>query len=244
MGRPRKTDGKVQRCEDVYRRLEADMGRPPTPAEVAAATGFPPRRVSNLLRYLRVKGRLDPYQPGAASPPCERLTDEQRGAMDCDVVRMAGLLVRKGAPYLKGADRDDAVGDVLLHMVRKIHKCSLGPGSTPAGFLWAVGEARVRDLVRGAVRRHRTRPRFHQTHDDLMEEVAAVSDDQTDDDITAALDSLPDEHRTMVRLYFWHGVGIDQMARELGRPQWAVRKELTKALRILRERLEATRAPL
>ena len=55
--------------------------------------------------------------------------------------------------------------------------------------------------------------------------------------LAAALEGLPDAQREAVRLHYWHGWTVAQVAEHLGRSPAAVAGLLKRGLRQLRERM-------
>ena len=72
-----------RKVETATRELEADLGRRPTHAEIAAAAGLPPERVDELLGLARATLSLDqPFGTGEETELGEVLADP--GAVDLD----------------------------------------------------------------------------------------------------------------------------------------------------------------
>ena len=76
--------------------------------------------------------------------------------------------------------------------------------------------------------RHRTEP--------LDETVAAPS--REDIDLWEQLRRLPEQHRTVLHLYYYEGLSTREMAALLGRREATVRSQLTRARQKLRDNLK------
>jgi RNA polymerase sigma factor (sigma-70 family) len=127
-------------------------------------------------------------------------------------------------------DVDDAVQETLTILVRKVS--GLRHPAALAGWLHAV-------VTRQCARLMRSTARLWQPLDASEDRVAALPDHELRRDLAAAIQSLPDNYRTVVIHRDLEGMTMGEIARAEGTSIDAVKGRLRRARALLREYLSA-----
>ena len=146
--------------------------------------------------------------------------------LEAIIRRQADKLFRTAIVIMKNkADAEDILQDVFIKLAEK---------SPPFDSL----EYETAWLVKVTVNMCKSRLRFHWRKKTvpLLETYPVKASDQLD--ITQAVLSLPSHFRIAIHLFYYHGYSTREIAEITGRKESTVRKDLTRARRLLKGYLE------
>jgi RNA polymerase sigma-70 factor (ECF subfamily) len=158
-------------------------------------------------------------------------------------------LFRRFAPWLRARLRqrcadpvlvDEVVQDVFVEVWRhgeRRRSGGLGQVGDVSGWLWRMGSRRLIDARRGQERRGRLLGRLTslpRRHVDSAEEELLAN---LGDDALAAVESLPDELKAVIRATVLEGLTVREAAERLGVPTGTVKSRASRARHRLREDL-------
>jgi RNA polymerase sigma factor for flagellar operon FliA len=168
-----------------------------------------------MLREYRVKnwGR---WRPSAAAL--------RAGAV---AVRLETLTVRDGVPFAQAAETLRTSGETTLSDRQLAAMASAFPTRNPARS--APVDPSILDEQASAMRA-----------DDIVEsELALRERDTANQALQTAIGELPPEDRLIMRLRFWNGMSVPEIARATGLDQKPIYRRIERTLGVLRSRLEA-----
>jgi len=142
------------------------------------------------------------------------------------MLRQAHKLFRTATVIMKNkADAEDILQDVFIKLVEKSPQFE----SLEHETAW---------LVRVTVNFCKSRLRFHWWKKvvPLLESYPAKTDEEYD--ITQAVLALPSNFRIVINLFYYHGYSTREIAALTARKESTVRKDLTRARRLLKDFLE------
>ena len=139
------------------------------------------------------------------------------------------------------ADAEDVVQTVLLHLQIPETFRRLKASRSPRGYAAVMVRNAIVDLAR---RRSRSLREEHKWAEvgivEPDEELYALRRSAT---VAEMLEELAESERELLRLRFWEGVSMAEIARRLDLPYSTVAVRMFRLLRRLRERLEPTVPP-
>ena len=150
------------------------------------------------------------------------------------------MVQRYCARRLSVADANDAVSEVFLVVWRRIDDVPGGDETVP----WLIGVAR--NSVRNVARSHRRSRRLSAKIADLPAEVDPGPEIQVVarseyDEVGAALATLGDDDREVIRLRAWEELSVPQIAGVLGCSLSAAEKRVSRAWSRLADAVESSR---
>ncbi len=150
-----------------------------------------------------------------------------RPLYDATLSRTSAFVRRALAPDF--ANIEDVVAEVYLVAWRRLDRVP----SPPEDQLWLFGVANkvIANHRRSVLRRSRLQARLDQ------EPSSIAPQNETGDEIRAALRSLPRREREAVHLVIWEGLTSEEAARVAGCSPNAIRTRVHRAKRRLRSRL-------
>lgn len=165
-------------------------------------------------------------EEAAAEAFVRSLFQEHGAAMMTYAVRLTG----------DHAAAEDIVQEVLVRAWRHADRLTNGKGSV-RGWLLTV----VRNLVYDRTRARRSRP----VEVGELKPESAVSDDHSDQVVDTivvmeALETLSEEHRSVLEQVYFKGKTVAEAALELGIPQGTVKSRTFQAIRLLRNAITDT----
>jgi RNA polymerase sigma-70 factor (ECF subfamily) len=134
--------------------------------------------------------------------------------------------------YMKThADTEDAVSETFIRLMR----ASPTLHSTEHEKAWLIRTAACvcKDLLKHSRRKHANLDDYADT---LYAQNDAVSLLEADE-VARAVSELPDKYKAVVYLHYYEGYSSVQIARSLKKPDSTIRYFLSKARKILKERL-------
>jgi RNA polymerase sigma-70 factor (ECF subfamily) len=153
--------------------------------------------------------------------------------------RLVRTLVARtiGAP----SDVDDVAQDVFVEAYRKLD--TLREPSRLKGWLTALALNRARSWGRRRRVEERALPRLARADESADRAGVAAEAGEERARLLAALATLPGDTQAVVRLRYLDGLQAPEIGARLGLTPEAVRMRLSRALRVLRERLDPPGAP-
>jgi RNA polymerase sigma-70 factor (ECF subfamily) len=158
---------------------------------------------------------------------------------------------RLGAALRRKIEPDDLVQEVNADAIRSVSEINFA-SRDPFGWLCQIAERRIIDAHRrffGSQKRSAGRERALDAGTDsqgglvdllvasMTTASQAFSRDQRQIRLLAALESLPEEHRTALRLRYLEGLPSKEIAQRLGKTDGSIRVMLTRSLAKLQELL-------
>ncbi len=160
---------------------------------------------------------------------------EQRKAMDHFLAGVESRAYRLAMAQLR--DRDAALDAVQDAMIRLVQKYAHKPEEQWAPLFFRILMNRIRDDQRSA-------RRFVDVADHLQERAAAddpeqqLAQRQAIAALESAIDNLPRRQREVVMLRVWQGFDVAQTAGIMGCGQGSVKTHLSRAMSVLRGKVE------
>jgi RNA polymerase sigma-70 factor (ECF subfamily) len=180
-------------------------------------------------------------------------------AVDGDRDALTTLLRRHG-PSVRGSLRiestwqavleaDDVMQVTCLEAFMSIHHFDSTRYTSFEAWLRRIAENNLKDAVRGLMRQKRPQPRDRVRQADNEDSVAGLAEllgvtlttpsqrarrDEARAALLDAIDALPKDYATVIRLYDLHGQSVEETAKALGRSQGAVFMLRARALERLR----------
>lgn len=130
------------------------------------------------------------------------------------------------------ADAEDAAQDAFIRAYENLRRYDLSRKFSTWLFTVAA------NVAKNALRKRR------RTKDPPLEEHAVDPAEEVHMDLRLAavrhaVHELPEDHRTPVFLYYWHGLGVAEIAEILGLPEGTVKTRLYRARAMIRAKLVA-----
>lgn len=149
--------------------------------------------------------------------------------------RITGYLLRLGAD---AALADELTQEVMVTLWRKAEQFDRSKSSV-ATWLYRIARNRRIDMLR----RDRSEPLDSEEAAQVPSEAAAADDAidsmQREDRVRAAMETLPPEQLTLIRLAFFENLSHSDIAQKLGLPLGTVKSRIRLAFTRLRRQLEA-----
>lgn len=135
--------------------------------------------------------------------------------------------------YLKKRLSTNEVDDAYQKVWRRLHEKRDLYQDQPFGpWFFVLIKHLVIDEYRAQARHH-----GHEVHDELIEKIYAVKNEEQDIDIDELLGSLPVETANLVRQYYLEGVSYAELEISTGLSQAGLRQRLSRALKDLRQKV-------
>ncbi|MDB5311568.1 MAG: polymerase subunit sigma-70 [Gemmataceae bacterium] len=170
--------------------------------------------------------------PPSAAPP----EDPVRAALDDPVVRVKLLAHARAVFRGQNADAEDAVQEVLTRALARRHTFDPATGSA-GGWLFGFAANVFQEMFRAERRRSAQQPA-----DQAAWEMAAVAPTAPEADIADErlraehhLSRLSTDDRDIVRLRFFDGLSLPDIATQLGISYVAARMRFSRAIRRLQD---------
>ena len=141
-------------------------------------------------------------------------------------------------------DAEDVTQMTFMKMYRAIH--TLDPNRDPSPWVFAVASNAIRDHWRSKAHRQ-SKQEWSLEESFVADNVAAPSDIHASDTLRVlekALDAMSETLREVVWLRDYEGLSYSDIASALGINETAARKRHSRALKELREAIEAANAPM
>lgn len=197
--------------------------------------------------------------PGASSVESRRVDVPEtqrllRAALDGGVAELAALLermrarivlwcaARMSADMRSKLEPEDLTQEILLAVHRDFDKYR-GPADRPFfKWLFTVADHKLKDVADYYAAQKRQTPEPLQRSQASPSQAAAMKENIVR--LREAIEALPEDYRTVVRLYKLEGRDVAEIAGLLGRTENAVRLLYFRALAALRDTLGGSQAPM
>jgi RNA polymerase sigma-70 factor, ECF subfamily len=179
-----------------------------------------------------------------------RLVDGDSDALACLFRRYAGLVLGIGRRILRHpAEAEDLVQDLFLFIHRK---CVIFDGSKSSVRSWIVQMTYHRAIER---RRYLTTRQFYGRGalPDVAERVVGVTTTESDysleevfgrNGLEKVVESLSEDQRETLRLYFFEGYTLAEISEKLGQPRGNIRNHYYRGLARLRQQMSESSVPI
>lgn len=166
------------------------------------------------------------------------MTGDLTEAFRREASSLLGFFVRRGVP---AEDAADLVSDTFLAAWKSTRTGNVAPDQLRA-WLFGIARKTLSRNRRGGTRRMALSERLRATL--LLEDATRRGHDEKSEELNEhvrfLIACLPRIDQEIVRLVYWDGLSQEEVAVALGKPATAVRARLSRARKILREKMTAT----